>query len=96
MKSTIFINKPPSFLEVVVFTFSLKSIFQRNKNRFISLAFTAKQKWEFGCHKFSLNFIGINSPINFCYFFIFLIYETYSHLSGKWFLCYSLPDMKVI
>ena len=28
--------------------------------------------------------------------FLNLIYETYSHLSGEWFPCYSLPDMGVI
>ena len=29
-----------------------------------------------------VNFIWINSPISFCYFVIFLVYETYSHLRG--------------
>ena len=32
------------------------------------------------CQKYFLNFTGINCPISFCYFFIFLVYETYSHL----------------
>ena len=79
MSSTIFINKASSFLEVVVLIFSFKSIFQGNANRFISLVKENNRK-EFSCHIFSLNFIWINSPINFCYFLIFLLYETYSHL----------------
>ena len=43
-KSTVFINKPPSFLEVVDLIFSFKNIFQRNENRFISLVLKAKQQ----------------------------------------------------
>ena len=30
------------------------------------------------------------------YFFVFLVYETYSDLRGELFLCYSLTDIKVI
>ena len=47
-------------------------------------------KREFSSHKFFLNFTWINSPISVCYFFIFLVYETYNHLCGWWFPCYSL------
>ena len=48
--------------------------------------FTLKSKTTEGnltCHKFSLSVTWINSPVIFFYFFIFLIYETYSHLRGE-------------
>ena len=44
MNTTIFINKRPSFLEVVVLILQFKSIYQRNENKFIKLVLKAKQQ----------------------------------------------------
>ena len=44
MSSTVFINKPWSFLEVMVLIFSFKCIFQRKENRIINLVLKAPQQ----------------------------------------------------
>ena len=70
---------------------NLQVIFQRNENRFISLVLKAKQLKGIQL-QFTLNSIWINSPINFCCFFICLVYETYGHLCGEEIPRYSLPS----
>ena len=40
---TIFIKKTPSFLKVMALIFYCKSMFQRNKNRYISLTLNNKE-----------------------------------------------------
>ena len=62
-----FINKPPCFSEVMVLIFYFISIFQRNENIFISLVLKQRNRRQFSCHMFSLNFKLINSPSNFCF-----------------------------
>ena len=67
------------FLEVIILIFWLKSIFQRNKNIFISLVLKAKQQKGVHWDKLSLNVIWINSAINF-FVFILPVYEADGHL----------------
>ena len=43
-QSTVFINEPPSSLEVMVLIFYFETTFQSNENRFMSLVLKAKKQ----------------------------------------------------
>ena len=80
MNSTSFINKLPSFLEVMVLIFSFQSIFQSNGNRFINLFLKTKQEKGIYLPYVFLKFY-MNQFSNQFLLFLNLVYETYSHLS---------------
>ena len=82
---------------IVAIIFSFKSIFQKNENRFISLALKEKQQkgiqqpyifLKFYINQFSNEFL--------LFLLIFLIYKIYSNLFGEKVSFYCSPDMKVI
>ena len=86
---SIFINKPPCLLEVVVLIFLLANIFQRNENTFIRLVLQGKQQK------------AIQQPYIFLKFYKnqfsnqFLLFFSYSWFM-KLVVIYYLPDIKVI
>ena len=82
----------------MVLIFYSLSIFRRNENRFISLVLKAKEHRQLCCHNtFSLNFIVINSPINFCYIssFFWFMKLKFIHVESS-FHVISYLNMKVV
>ena len=95
MNNIVFINKLPRFLEIIVFKYESRRVFQKNENRFVSLVLKAKQRKAIQLPKSFLKF-SMNQFLLFLHFPD--LWSLVSYVESMLFFtpCYFLLNMKVI